>query len=260
MAFDDKDYQRGAAGLGAEPLNLMAVSAIESSGENFWTLGNKQVAVIRPEAHWFSHYTGHKYDQSHPHISRPSWDPSVAAKSRAEAWDQFEEMAGLNHNAAIRSTSWGPFQIMGFHAETLGYDPDQFVDEIDGPDDDGQMDTFVSFVKADPRLLRAIRRGDWDTWETVYNGGGYGGAYARKIRDWLATHTALSPVEPRAPRTLVEGMQGEDVKRLQIALGIDADGIFGSETKRAVIRFQTVKGLTPDGIVGQFTKKQLDIF
>ena len=34
------DYQRGALQLRAPVENLMAVAAIESSGENFWTIGN----------------------------------------------------------------------------------------------------------------------------------------------------------------------------------------------------------------------------
>lgn len=186
MAFDDKDYERGAARLGASPINLMAVSAIESAGENFWIINGEKVPPIRPEAHWFSRQTEHRYDSSYPNISQRSWNPSVAAKSRAEAWSQYEEMRSLDPKAAAEATSWGPFQIMGFHWKDMGYPTvEAFVDAMDGPDDDGQMDSFVKFVRKDSRLLRAIRRGDWETWERVYNGGGYGGVYAAKIRAWL---------------------------------------------------------------------------
>jgi hypothetical protein len=53
MAFDLADFRRGADRLVASPINLMAVNAIESSGENFWLLGNTQVPPIRFEAHIF---------------------------------------------------------------------------------------------------------------------------------------------------------------------------------------------------------------
>jgi hypothetical protein len=259
--FDKADYMRGAAELVAPPIHLMAVSAIESSGENFWQLGNKLVPPIRPEAHWFSKLTQHKYDKSHPHISRPSWTPSVAAKTRTEAWSQYDEMYELDPLAAIQATSWGPFQIMGFHYKMLGYErASDFVDAMDGPNDDGQMDTFVDFVKKDSRLLHAIRHGEWNVWEEVYNGGGYGGAYARKIEDWIDQHGgATTLVLPKAPRMLRKGDYGNDVRIMQTALGIDSDGIFGPDTERAVKSFQATHGLTADGIVGRFTKEALGI-
>lgn len=50
-----------------------------------------------------------------------------------------------------------------------------------------------------------------------------------------------------------KGSKGEDVKRLQRLLGIEADGIFGQQTHDAVVKFQSEHGLTPDGIVGSLT-------
>ena len=55
---------------------------------------------------------------------------------------------------------------------------------------------------------------------------------------------------------LKKGSCGDKVKQIQIALGLNADGIFGSKTERAVIEFQKKNGLYPDGIVG---KKTLDV-
>src|SRR5882757_5268340 len=106
--FDLADYQRGATALAAPPKNLMAVSAIESSGENFWLLGNKQVPPIRLEAQWFSQQSGHKFDKTHPDISSPSWNPELAAKTKAGAWEQYERAAQLDRDAAAEATSWGP--------------------------------------------------------------------------------------------------------------------------------------------------------
>ena len=53
------------------------------------------------------------------------------------------------------------------------------------------------------------------------------------------------------------GARGNITKLLQERLGITADGIFGNNTKQAVIGYQKSKGLSADGIVGQNTWRKL---
>lgn len=58
--------------------------------------------------------------------------------------------------------------------------------------------------------------------------------------------------------TLMLGMMGSDVRRLQIALGgLDCDGIYGSATRGGVIAVQKKLGLVADGIAGPITQKAL---
>jgi peptidoglycan hydrolase-like protein with peptidoglycan-binding domain len=56
-----------------------------------------------------------------------------------------------------------------------------------------------------------------------------------------------------------KGSRGNEVKQIQVALGLKADGIFGVKTETAVIEFQKKNGLYPDGIVGKNTLNALDI-
>ena len=62
-----------------------------------------------------------------------------------------------------------------------------------------------------------------------------------------------------APVVLERGDRGRAVRKLQAALGVDADGVFGQQTERAVKRFQKRKGLTADGIVGPQTRDALGL-
>ena len=55
-----------------------------------------------------------------------------------------------------------------------------------------------------------------------------------------------------------KGSKGEAVKKLQKALGVTADGVFGANTEVAVKKFQSKAGLTPDGIVGAKTWTALE--
>lgn len=56
-----------------------------------------------------------------------------------------------------------------------------------------------------------------------------------------------------------KGSRGDKVKQIQLALGLSVDGIFGSKTESAVIKFQKENGLFPDGIVGKKTLDALNI-
>ena len=60
-----------------------------------------------------------------------------------------------------------------------------------------------------------------------------------------------------AQRTLTRGMKGDDVKRMQQALGIAADGDFGFGTAGALKKWQRENGLEADGVAGPATLAKL---
>jgi Transglycosylase-like domain/Putative peptidoglycan binding domain len=55
------------------------------------------------------------------------------------------------------------------------------------------------------------------------------------------------------------GDRGDAVRKIQSALGVAADGVFGPMTERAVKHFQRSKGLVVDGIVGPQTRAALGL-
>ena len=57
--------------------------------------------------------------------------------------------------------------------------------------------------------------------------------------------------------TLRVGARGNITKLMQQKIGVAADGIFGNNTKQAVINYQKSKGLVADGIVGRNTWRKL---
>ena len=54
-------------------------------------------------------------------------------------------------------------------------------------------------------------------------------------------------------------LSDETIMAVQRALGIDADGILGPQTRRATRRFQKAHGLKPDGLLGPRTLRALGI-
>lgn len=258
MSFDEADYRRASARLDIPVAHIKAISAVESAGETFWNLAGSLVVPVRFEAHWFGKLTGYRFNDTDPALSCRAWNPSLAARTRAGAWGQVEAARALDPDAANAATSWGAFQVMGFHWKRLGYVGVQaFVDSMSDRGDDGQMDAFAAFVDADDTLQHALKVGDWDTVETLYNGGGYGGAYAEKMRAAVAVYGGSATAAP--PRPLMLNDRGPDVSALQRALGIDATGTFDDDTDAAIRIVQQTHGLTVDGIVGSMTRAALGI-
>lgn len=60
-------------------------------------------------------------------------------------------------------------------------------------------------------------------------------------------------------RLLKIGSKGDDVKKLQKILSLEADGIFGPLTEKAVKRYQLQNDLVVDGIVGRNTWQLLQV-
>ncbi|MBF2000807.1 MAG: peptidoglycan-binding protein [Synechococcales cyanobacterium C42_A2020_086] len=87
------------------------------------------------------------------------------------------------------------------------------------------------------------------------------GKLSRAARQGCAGAIVLGLVFGIAPSALAHymrlGARGPGVARVQAQLGIPADGIFGFQTKAAVIAFQRACGLAVDGIVGPETLSAL---
>jgi Putative peptidoglycan binding domain len=74
--------------------------------------------------------------------------------------------------------------------------------------------------------------------------------------------TAVAAVEagdPEPAYAVVVKSRGADVRQLQRAIGVSADGVFGSQTERVLRRRQRLHGLVADGIAGPSTRTALGL-
>jgi len=69
----------------------------------------------------------------------------------------------------------------------------------------------------------------------------------------LMTLSVALPASAAQAKPLKRGVEGKRVAKLQRALGLPADRVFGPATVRAVKRFQRRRGLAADGVVGRAT-------
>jgi hypothetical protein len=92
----------------------------------------------------------------------------------------------IHKESALKSTSWGQFQIMGENWKDLGYSSIQeFVDQQQ-ISEDHQLESFIRFIEWKPGLLEALQKQDWHTVFTLYNGKNYKklGYQAKFQKEW----------------------------------------------------------------------------
>jgi hypothetical protein len=158
--------QRAADRLGVAVACVRAVVAVESRGEGF--LGDGRPKILF-ERHKFSKFTGGKFDATHGDISS-----SAAGGYRGGEleYQRLYRALQLDGEAAVRSASWGAFQIMGFNWEACGEKSLYGFLLAMHDSEDAQLALFVEFVLSQG-LAPALRKRDWAMFARGYNGADY---------------------------------------------------------------------------------------
>ena len=240
------DFARAAAALGCPVPAVRAVVDVESKGG---FLPDCRPRILF-ERHKFSAFTDHAYDATHPAISARQPGGYLGG---AREYDRLEEALALDREAALKSASWGAFQIMGFNHAAAGYEGVESFVAAMVSGHAAQLDAFVTFIRA-AGLAPALAAQDWPAFARGYNGPAYTRfAYDTKIAEAYARFAAEEPAAPPTRPLLRSGSRGKAVCVLQRALGIAIDGIFGPATRAAVISHQRAGGIPADGVVGPQT-------
>jgi hypothetical protein len=166
--LEEDNFVRAAQELQCEARAIKAVTAIESPVSPFDKIGRPTILF---ERHYFSKLTLRRYDGRFPDISNPV--PGGYSFPEPDQYVRLQKAYALNTIAALKSASWGAFQIMGANHLQAGYATvDQFVRAM-CQSVAQQLDAFVHMVKANPDLLHAIQTKDWAGFALHYNGPGY---------------------------------------------------------------------------------------
>ena len=235
---------RAASKIGCPVAAIQAVMDVESRG-GFLPDGRPKILFERA---CFCRLTKGKYNQSDPDISSPR---SGGYKGGSAEYDRLARAINLDRDAALRSASWGAFQIMGDNCEMCGFsNVEDFVKAMVAGEPE-QLDAFVEFVTKSG-FSDELAHLDWAGFARGYNGPAYkANRYDAKLAAAYQLHCLGSDRASGPLPMLKMGDSGDDVKKLQLALGIAADGDFGPATKASVIAFQKKNGLYPDGVFGK---------
>lgn len=163
------DFVKAAQLLQVDVPAVYAVADIESRGSGFIADGRP---VILFEAHLFSKLTGRKYDKTHPNISSPRWNKALYGAGGAHQHDRLAKAAELDRDAALKSCSWGLFQILGSNHKLAGHESVQSFVNANYKSEGDQLECLVHFLR-NTGLDRPLRAHDWSAFARGYNGPGY---------------------------------------------------------------------------------------
>lgn len=167
MALTESDWQSAAEALGVPVAAIKAVAEVEAPGAAFLPSGEPRILF---ERHKFHRHTGGKYDKTHPNISSPKW--GGYGKESAQH-GRLGLAASLDRTAALKSASWGRFQILGENYAQAGFPSIQDFINAMYESEQAHLKAFVAFIKDDARLWQALKARNWATFARIYNGPAY---------------------------------------------------------------------------------------
>ncbi len=250
-----REHLNAAAAQLDVPLAVIkAITAVEARKEGF--IEGTDLPVILFEGHKFHQFTRGVYSARFPHLSHLNWTRQNYKGGRGE-YDRLIQAIKISDgdpDAALKSCSWGLFQVMGFHSDALGYESvREFVNEM-STGEDAHLRAFVKFIEVN-KLAAKLRANDWDDFAKRYNGAGYKtNQYDVKLARAFTESRMLLDAEGAGGAI---DMERGDAAALQSALnvainaGLEVDGWIGQATEKAIRKLQVREGMPETGKVDQ---------
>jgi peptidoglycan hydrolase-like protein with peptidoglycan-binding domain len=193
------DLVNAALRLNVSLASLYAVNEVESNGLGFLANGKpvilferhimyRQLATPRLETDDADELQRHADQLAALNPALINKTPGGYAGGTAEH-QRLSTARLLDDTAALESTSWGVFQIMGLHWPRLGYPNVQTFATAMHTNEMLQLEAFVRFIETDPALHKALKLRRWADFAKQYNGPNYQrNAYDSKLQRAFERH------------------------------------------------------------------------
>jgi len=168
-----EDFEGAASALASSVAAVKAVTEVESRGNGFLPDGRPVILFERHIMHRRLSAIGRDA------VLLSGYLPDVINATPGGYSGGIKEHGKLHlarqidPACAIESASWGLFQIMGFHWQTLGYESAADFERLMCESEGRQLEAFVRFVIVNPAIHTALRKGDWAAFAKGYNGPAY---------------------------------------------------------------------------------------
>jgi hypothetical protein len=163
--------------LNVEVWKIEVFAKVESSSDGAYYDDGQPTLLY--ERHLFHRFTNGKFNLSkvsnipHPYNILSSPNPGDYGN---KSWQHLKLRAAikLDRDAALRSCSWGLFQILGDNWKRCGYlSLQDYINDVYQGGADSHLRAFTFFIHSDSDLHRALKDGNWHTVGRLYNGRNY---------------------------------------------------------------------------------------
>ena len=165
-----------------DPATIKAVIKVESRGSGFY---EDRRPVILFEGHIFWRelkkvgIDPKSVQRGNEDIVYRKWVRKHYKGTARGEFDRLKRAQAIHHDAALRSASWGMFQIMGFNHKASGFDTVQTYTDAMYASEYAHIQAFIKFLKAE-NIYRYLKAKDWANFARRYNGP----AYKKNGYDW----------------------------------------------------------------------------
>jgi hypothetical protein len=112
------------------------------------------------------------FAEQHPGVVYKEWTNKHYAGGAVE-YIRLTTAESIHRMAALRSASWGMFQIMGFNHKQCGFTSvADYVAAMQRSEGE-QLQAFAHFVQHDTSMLNCLQKLDWAAFARAYNGPSY---------------------------------------------------------------------------------------
>lgn len=183
-----EDYEWAAEFLGCESKALKALVQVETGGKSGFDAPHKPQILFEGHVFWKSLSTlgfdPEVYASRYPSICYKSWTKKYYLGGLKE-WERFDIASVISWDAAVMSTSFGLFQILGQNWKTCG--ASSLKDFYEGMVRD-QLQQFVFGVQflRSSGIHSALAKKDWKEVARLYNGSGQVDEYSKKLSEAYA--------------------------------------------------------------------------
>lgn len=164
--LSDAQLQELAMSFGYEYAALKALIDVESNQTGFSERTGR--IIIQFEPAWFKRF---KADWQNDTINK-TWQANKVADQTAE-WNAFNSAFAADPNAAMKSTSIGMMQIMGFHYKEIGFKTVGAMWDFAKLSEYNQVILALRWIKIVPNLSKALIVKDWQKVAYYYNGSAF---------------------------------------------------------------------------------------
>lgn len=162
-------YTAAAWMLDVDIAAIRAVAEVESGPNGAFNDDGSPVVLFEP--HIFHQLTGGRFDSRYPELSYAKWKTRPYGKN-SEQHSKLQRASTLDRDAALKSCSWGTFQIMGSNHRAAGHATVQRMVNAAYRSSDDHLRMFVCYIINTIGLADALRMHDWPTFKRIYNGPG----------------------------------------------------------------------------------------